>query len=395
MSVIVAIFMGLTVSAEEIIKDRKILKREAFLNLSWNSYLMSKVFVQFAISAIQAFTFVLIGNGITEVKGMMFEYWLVLFSCWAGANMLGLVISDSFKAVVTIYILIPFLVIPQIILSGVMVKFEKLNPNISSPVSIPIYGEFITARWGYEALAVKQFMNNNYEKPFYLFEKEMSKATFKKDYWNVEIKGALDNIINSLDKGVRDKEFRDNLLLVSNEIKKQLVLTPDIKFEFTDQITPDKITPDIANAAIAYVESIRKLYVNLYNDASNRKEALKSRLAGENLQKFLKLRDSYFNKSLEEFVKDKNETTKTIIYKGELVQKLDPVFMDSKYKLIRAHFYAPEKQVFGMKVDTYVVNVIVLWIMTFLLYLALYFRLLKKLLDSGEDIFGKKIKNSD
>ncbi len=63
MSVIVAIFMGLTVSAEEIIKDRKILKREAFLNLSWNSYLMSKVFVQFAISAIQAFTFVLVGNG--------------------------------------------------------------------------------------------------------------------------------------------------------------------------------------------------------------------------------------------------------------------------------------------------------------------------------------------
>ena len=89
MSVIVAIFMGLTVSAEEIIKDRKILKREAFLNLSWNSYLMSKVFVQFAISAIQAFTFVLVGNGITEIKGMMFEYWLVLFSCWAGANMLG------------------------------------------------------------------------------------------------------------------------------------------------------------------------------------------------------------------------------------------------------------------------------------------------------------------
>ena len=133
MSVIVAIFMGLTVSAEEIIKDRKILKREAFLNLSWNSYLMSKVFVQFVISAIQAFTFVLVGNGITGIKGMMFEYWLVLFTCWAGANMFGLLISDSFKAVVTIYILIPFLVIPQIILSGVIVKFEKLNPNISSP----------------------------------------------------------------------------------------------------------------------------------------------------------------------------------------------------------------------------------------------------------------------
>jgi len=395
MSVIVAIFMGLTVSAEEVIKDRKILKREAFLNLSWNSYLMSKVFVQFAISAIQAFTFVLIGNGITEIRGMMFEYWLVLFTCWAGANMLGLVISDSFKTVVTIYILIPFLVIPQIILSGVMVKFEKLNPNISSPVSIPIYGEFITARWGYEALAVKQFIYNKYEQPFYYFEKEMSKAVFKKDYWNTEIKGKIDDIINNLEKGIRDNEFNDNLLLVSNEIKKQLALTPEIKFAYTDQLTPGAITPEIAAAAINYVEAVRKLYVNLYNDASNRKEALKSRLTGENLQKFLKLRDNYFNKSLEEFVKDKNETTKTIIYKGELIQKLDPVFMDSKFKLIRAHFYAPEKKIFGIKVDTYVVNVIVLWVMTFFLYLALYFRLLKKLLDSGEAFFGKKMKGID
>ncbi len=395
MSVIVAIFMGLTVSAEEIIKDRKILKREAFLNLSWNSYLMSKVFVQFAISAIQAFTFVLIGNGITEIRGMMFEYWLVLFTCWAGANMLGLLISDSFKTVVTIYILIPFLVIPQIILSGVMVKFEKLNPNISSPVSIPIYGEFITARWGYEALAVKQFIYNKYEQPFYSFEKEMSKAVFKKDYWNTEIKGKIDDIINKLEKGTRDNEFNDDLLLVSNEIKKQLALTPEVKFAFTDQLTPGAITPEIAEAAINYVEAIRKLYVNLYNDASNRKEALKSRLTGENLQKFLKLRDNYFNKSLEEFVKDKNETTKTIIYKGELIQKLDPIFMDPKFKFIRAHFYAPEKNIFGIKVDTYVVNVIVLWVMTFILYLALYFRLLKKLLDSGEAFFGKKKKSID
>ncbi len=395
MSVIVAIFMGLTVSAEEIIKDRKILKREAFLNLSWNSYLMSKVFVQFAISAIQALTFVLVGNGITEIKGMMFEYWFVLFTCWAGANMLGLVISDSFKAVVTIYILIPFLVIPQIILSGVMVKFEKLNPNISSPVAIPFYGNFITARWGYEALAVEQFINNKYEAPFYYFEKEMSKATFKKDYWNVEVKGKLDNIQNSLDKGIRDDEFNDNLLFASNEIKKELVTTPQIPFDFTDQLTPEKITPDIVKAALNYVEKIRKYYVAYYNDANNKKEALKSKYAEADKQGFLKLRDDYYNKSLEEFVKDKNETTMTIIYKGELVQKLDPIFLNPKYKFIKAHFYSPTKQIFGLYIDTYIVNVIVLWIMTIILYLALYFRLLKKLLDSGEVVMGKKLKGSE
>jgi ABC-type multidrug transport system ATPase subunit len=228
MSVVVALFMGLTVSAEEIFKDRKILNREAFLNLSWNSYLMSKVFVQFGISALQAFTFVLIGNAITGIRGMTPEYWLILFSCWASANVMGLVISDSFKAVVTIYILIPFLIIPQIILSGVLVKFEKLNPNISSPVSIPFYGEMVTARWGYEALAVRQFVKNKFEKKFYEYDKSMSKARFKKDYWNSRLKVNLENIKNDLQKGSRDKDFDDDLLLASNEIRKELATTPGI-----------------------------------------------------------------------------------------------------------------------------------------------------------------------
>jgi hypothetical protein len=194
---------------------------------------------------------------------------------------------------------------------------------------------------------------------------------------------------------VKDKELSDNLVLVTNEIKKQLVLTPNIKYSYSDQLTPDKITPEIAEAAKDYVEIIRKVYVNRYNDVSNRKEALKSTLSGENLQKFLKLRDGYFNKTLEDFVRNKNETIKTITYKGELMQKFDPIFMDSKYNLIKAHFYAPEKQIFGAKVDTYLVNLIVLWFITFLLYMALYFRLLKKLLESGEYVLDRRRKLSD
>ena len=46
-SVVVALFIGLTVAAEEIIKDQKILKRESFLNLSKSSYLLSKITIMF------------------------------------------------------------------------------------------------------------------------------------------------------------------------------------------------------------------------------------------------------------------------------------------------------------------------------------------------------------
>jgi ABC-type multidrug transport system ATPase subunit len=397
MCVIVAIFMGLTVSAEEIIKDRKILKREAFLNLSWNSYLMSKVFVQFTISAIQALAFVLVGNSIIGIRGMWFEYWLVLFSCWAGANMLGLVISDSFKAVVTIYMLIPFLVIPQLILSGVMVKFEKLNPDIplTSPVSIPFYGEIFRARWGYEALAVKQFMDNKFERQFYDFEKKKSRGNFKRNFWCNNIKLKLDAISIDLKKVERGIDFDKNLFLVSNEIKKELAANPKIKFDYSNDLTPGKITPEIAAAALGYVESLRRYYIEYYNFADGKKNDLIEKLQKDDGNLFIALRDNYHNESLEEFAVNKNETTTYIEYKGELIQKMDPIFLDPKSKFIKAHFYSPTKQIFGKYISTYVVNVVVLWVMTLAVYLALYFRLLKKLLDSGEVVMGKKIKGTD
>jgi hypothetical protein len=394
MSVIVAIFMGLTVSAEEIIKDRKILKREAFLNLSWNSYLFSKVVVQFIISAVQAFTFVLIGNGITEIRGMLFEYWLVLFSAWAAANMMGLLISDSFKAVVTIYILIPFLVIPQIILSGIMVKYEKLNPNISSPTNIPFYGEVITARWGYEALAVRQFKDNRYERDLYQFDKEMSITNFRKNFWTNTLKGKVDDIENAILGSRITEETVADLELLGNEFAIEGTRT-GIPFEYLASLTPEKLTPEVLSAARDYVELMRRLNVRLYNEANEKKDALIEKRMREDRDGYLKLKKQYFNNSLEEFVRNSNEKDKIIEYKGRIIQKIDPIFLDPESRFLGAHFYAPRKQLFGHFFDTYWVNVVVLWVMTCLLYLALSFRLLKKTLDSFELLSGKFGKKGD
>jgi ABC-type multidrug transport system ATPase subunit len=389
MSVIVAIFMGLTVSAEEIIKDRKILKREAFLNLSWNSYLMSKVSVQFVISAIQALTFVLIGNGITEIKGMWFEYWLVLFSCWAFSNMMGLVISDSFKAVVTIYILIPFLVIPQIILSGVMVKYEKLNPNFSSPVSIPGYGEIITARWGYEALAVKQFVDNKYEKPYYQWEKGKSESQYIGTFLCTELKNKIEQVRNSLNSNPDKDHLAKELKMVRSEVRKLEESFPDSSYKMSVNLTPEKVTPHYLDDARRYVEQVRRLNNNRVQYFEGKIKIVDEKIKTAGGVELSRLRDQYLNDKLNEFVRNNTETDRIIEYNGRFVQKMDPIFKDPEPKFIKAHFYSPTKQLFGKYVDTFVVNVIVLWVMTGMLYLALYFRLLKKLLDSGEMLMGK------
>jgi ABC-type multidrug transport system ATPase subunit len=385
MSVIVAIFMGLTVSAEEIIKDRKILRREAFLNLSWNSYLLSKITVQFLISAVQAATFVAIGNSITGIRGMWLEYWLVLFTCWATSNMMGLLISDSFKAVVTIYILIPFLVIPQIILSGIIVKYEKLNPTISSPVSIPVYGEIITARWGYEALAVEQYMNNKFEKEFYGYDKVISIAKFRKDIWYNEMKSILSRIEGDMERERIDEDSAKDMSLIYNEIAEEINFTPDVPFELS-LIDPVKITAGSVEAARQYIELVRRYYIDLSKSAVDERDRSIVAREYEDREGFILMKKQYTNESLEEFVRNENEKEKIIRYKDRLYQNYDQVFMDPPGRFIKAHFYAPRKQVSGFWLSTFTVNVGMIWIMTLILYILLFYRVLHKILESSDKI---------
>jgi len=385
MSVIVAIFMGLTVSAEEIIKDRKILRREAFLNLSWNSYLLSKISVQFLISAIQAATFVAVGNSIFGIKGMWFEYWIVLFSCWAISNMMGLLISDSFKTVVTIYILIPFLVIPQIILSGIIVKYDKLNPNISSPVSIPLYGEIIAARWGYEALAVDQYVNNKFEKQFYQYDKVISIAKFKKDIWYNEMKSVLSRLESNIEKERLGASGKNDMTLIRNEIAEELEFTPYVTFD-PSLLNSDNITQEAVDTARNYIERVRRYYIDVSKEAVEARDNKITALERADRDGFILMKKEFTNESLEEFVKNENEKSKIKRYRNGLYQNYDQIFYDPENRLIKAHFYAPRKQVFGTYAGTLAVNTGVIWFMTLILYVLLYFRVLHKILESSNKV---------
>jgi len=385
MSVIVAIFMGLTVSAEEIINDRKILRREAFLNLSWNSYLLSKIGVQFLISAIQAAAFVAVGNSIIGIKGMWLEYWIVLFSCWAISNMMGLLISDSFKTVVTIYILIPFLVIPQIILSGIIVKYDKLNPTISSPVSIPIYGEIIAARWGYEALAADQFMNNRFEKRFYQYDKIISIAKFKKDIWYNEMRSILSRLESNIDWERLDQSDREDMILIRNEIEEELGFTPAIAFDLR-MIDPENITLASIETARNYIEKVRRYYIEVSKNTVEARDQKIMTYERDDRDAFIRMKKQYTNESLEEFVRNDNEKSKIKRYQNRLYQNYDQIFYDPVSPMIKSHFYAPRKQVFGMFAGTLAVNTGVIWLMTVILYILLYFRVLHRILESSQKL---------
>jgi ABC-type multidrug transport system ATPase subunit len=397
MSVIVAIFMGLTVSAEEIIKDRKILKREAFLNLSWSGYLLSKVAVQFLLSAIQAFSFVIVGNAVMGIQGMYFEYWLVLFSAWAMANVMGLLISDSFKTVVTIYILIPFLVIPQIMLSGIIVKFENLNPQISSPKRIPFYGEIITARWAYEALSTYQFMSNEYEQHFYAWNKIKSNANLKANFQMTELLNKLAFLERNLDRPEEAAQIEYNLGALQTEIRDdyedRLIMhsyygeTPIYSMKYMDQLVPGAATREVLEYTREYLQSLKEFYSATFKTAVTRENDIIESFDQEELRA---LERSHANKRLEEFVTNNKTVSYFTEFRGDMIQKRDLIYLDPTHKFIKAHFYAPRKMVAGTFIPTIWVNVMVIWMMTIILYILLYYRVLRKLLDSMERSFSRK-----
>lgn len=389
MSVIVALFVGLTVSAEEIIRDQKIRKREKFLNLSKGSYLMSKISIMFIISAIQTISFVLIGNTILGIDGMNLTYWLVLFTTSCFANMLGLNISASFNSAVTIYILIPFLVIPQLLLSGVIVKFNKLNPTITLQDKVPVVGEVMASRWAYEALAVHQFKDNEFEKQFYKLDKELKVVEFKKNFWLAKLREKLSSTQNNINDASKKEELTNNLILLQHEIAKELENNPKVKFDDLDKLTLTKVNATVFFNTKNYLQELNNYYLQRFKKANTKRDKLASKLNENQTAKdlFIQMKDNFTNDALSDFVKDKNEMNKIIEIDNKLIQKADPIYLSPDG--FRAHFYAPDKKIFGMYVDTYWVNISVIWLMSIFLAITLYFDLLKNLITSIEKLIER------
>lgn len=389
MSVIVALFVGLTVSAEEIIRDQKIRKREKFLNLSKGSYLFSKISIMFIISAIQTMSFVLIGNTILGIDGMNLTYWMVLFTTSCFANMMGLNISASFNSAVTIYILIPFLVIPQLLLSGVIVKFNKLNPTITLQDKVPFVGEVMASRWAYEALAVHQFRDNKFEKQFYKLDKELKVVEFKKNFWLAKLREKLSSAQNNITDDTKKEEIKNNLELLQNEITKELNRNPKVKFADLDKLSIDKVNAMVFNNTKNYLQDLNNYYLQKYKNANSKRDKLASELNKDDKSKelFIQMKDRYTNDALSDFVKDKNEMNKIIELDNQLYQKADPVYLSPDG--FRAHFYAPEKKVFGTYIDTYWVNIGVIWLMSIILAFTLYFDVLKNFILGIEKLLEK------
>src|SRR5437868_2798400 len=94
LTLIVAMFLGLTNSADDIIRDRVVLQRERNLNVRLQYYIFAKTVSLGVFALLQCVLFILIGNYILEIRGMFWIYLAIVFMTAMGGVVLGLVISS-------------------------------------------------------------------------------------------------------------------------------------------------------------------------------------------------------------------------------------------------------------------------------------------------------------
>jgi len=165
-AVIVAAFLGMTNSVDEIISDTALFLRERMLNITHRGYLAAKILMLMLFSLVQNMLFVAMGFLVLEVKELFLPYvfYLTLLS-FTGVSM-GLCISAvpklSSKAALNF---VPLLLIPQIILGGALIEYEKMNVNLTFYENNPIpeICQFMPSRWAYEGLMVLQESKNSYD----------------------------------------------------------------------------------------------------------------------------------------------------------------------------------------------------------------------------------------
>ena len=106
-------------------------------------------------------------------------------------------------------------------------------------------------------------------------------------------------------------------------------------------------------------------------------------------KKYKALKNRYFNENLSDQVKNRSELDKILEVDDHLVQKAGPIFSVEDVPFFKSHFYQAEKKLFGKFVDTFYANIMVLWAMTFLFCITLYFDAFRKLLELSSRLVAK------
>lgn len=278
------------------------------------------------------------------------------------------------------------MIIPQLLFSGVIVKFDKLHPALSNATKVPWVGNMMASRWAYEALAVQQVTQNEFEKYFLKDKIKKAEAEWRKDFWIPEMQRNIDNV---LDTTLRVDIRQSSVELLKNEIQKADDYWGNLDCEGCEKDMKKGVSmqqEDFANIEL-FLNYIR---VHSNGTVNKQRERIEQIIDSLGVNHYRELQRDYANDALNKIVTNKTETKKLIVYDNEIFQNDNPVYFRPKAQtFFDSHYYAPFKYLFGHELKTYNANLVVLWLISLFTYIALYYDVLKKFLDFFQNFWEK------
>lgn len=295
LSLIVAMFLGLTNSADDIIRDRAILQRERNLNVRLPYYIIAKALTLSLFAAIQCAMFTLIGNAILEVRGMFWIYFFFNFITAFTGIAMGLFISSLVADGKTAANLVPLLLIPQIILGGALIKYEEMNRNLDfiytinrwfsvhperakgkqeSALQVPFLCEFMPMRWSYEALVVAQAKLNPLTKRQNEIQKQIEELVSQKTPLTdiqqerlADLKDTL-SLLSGLEaktaRGIDERLARVDKIIKGQPLDPDELLTSKAKVSAERLFVNHKINDLVSKAESEQVDHRRTQRINVF-----------------------------------------------------------------------------------------------------------------------------------
>lgn len=194
LSATVAMFLGLTNSATEILRDRPIMRRERNCQTGAASYVTAKFSALSLVSSIQCFIYLAVGNHFLEIEGVLLYHWIwMTLTAWTGTA-LALVISSMVKTERAALTAVPLLLVPQMLLAGALVSYKEMNRALfqdSSEVrergGVPVPAVIMPLRYAYEGMIVSQAVRNPFEVERIRLQRKIDRARRPENVTNFEV----------------------------------------------------------------------------------------------------------------------------------------------------------------------------------------------------------------
>ncbi len=269
-----------------------------------------------------------------------------------------------------------------------VVDFTKMHNKVARDKQVPLIGEAMASRWAYEAIAVTQFKDNLFERNFFESEKNARNASYYRSY---AIPGLIEIAADSRDLFVNNTDsfrYRNNLLVLQSELQR---ICRDIHLPeppFMDSITLKLYNPALNRSITSFLNSATLVYRNRYNKAVTDRDAIYTEMVGSlgGADQFLAFKQQYYNKQLADLLTNEKEINNYSVHDGEMVPIKDAIFRDPSEESWRSHFYSPVKIFLKNRVNTYWFDLAVIWIFSGLLFVLLYYDVIRRLLTYAETL---------